>query len=268
VVAGIVAATQTLPMLADSQVERPHRPAFATGTTADQPSLSDLTVADGTGTIDTFTTDEVPAWAREYGSNGPAAIAPDGRLWIAPGTTVVRSVADPAGAQGKDAGVSHSYALEVRTQGGLEWWYAYQDANDANTFGMMDRADGWTSDFALWAENEARPRLGLTTFRNTLVRFEDDRSAVLVPKPGIEIVDQTTDVDTGGRAQYPRRSAAEVVVDGQHYFVLATGSDDGTAVGSDGAESYEAYQAAVVGPDLQSFLDFVASGFDSQVDAS
>ena len=57
--------------------------------------------------------------------------------------------------------------------------------------------------------------------------------------------------------QYARRSAAEVIVGGQTYFVLANGRAVGNAF-------YESYQAAVVAPDLDGFLEFVASGFVPQ----
>ena len=76
-------------------------------------------------------------------------------------------------------------------------------------------------------------------------------------QPGVRILDQVSDVDTGDMEQYARRSAAEVDVDGHTYFVLANGRSRSHAF-------YEAYEAAVVGPDLPAFLRFVAGGFVPQ----
>ena len=42
-----------------------------------------------------ITTDSIPSWAQEYGNHGPVAIAPDGRLWVAPDAVVRRTVVDP-----------------------------------------------------------------------------------------------------------------------------------------------------------------------------
>ena len=263
VAAAAVVVTQVLPVGAGSHVVQEHRPAtLATGGTVQPASLSSLQIEAGIGHIDSFTTDEIPEWAKEYGNHGPAAIAPDGRLWVAPETAVVRSIVDPVGPEGRAGGVRFSYAIEVRWEqpdaapkletDGLVWWFGYQDEDSTGTFGSMDEADRWTSDFALWAENEAASLLGRPTFANQLVRFENDRSKVLTPLSGVEVVDQMTDVDTGDREQFARRTAAEVVIDGQTYFVLASGRRVGHAF-------YEPFQAGVVAPDLAGFLRYVAS---------
>ncbi len=267
VVAGVLVATQTWSGGAGPQTAREYRPATAASEGAvEPPSLSDLPVDAGLGDIDSFTTDSAPEWAQEYGNHGPASIAPDGRLWVAPEAAVVRSIADPVGPGSAAAGVAHSYALEVRWQRpgvevgkeGLVWWYGFQDEGSPATMGSLDAPDRWTSDFALWAANEAAAQLGEPSFPDRLVRFEDDRSAVLVPLPGVEIVRQATDVDTGDLEQYARRSAAEVLVGGQTYFVLANGRRVGQAF-------YMPYEASVSAPDLPGFLTYVSSGFVPQV---
>jgi hypothetical protein len=269
VAAGILVATQTLPWETDPQGAREHRPdTVASQGTIEPRSLSNLHVEAGVGAIDSFSTDEIPEWAQEYGNHGPAAIAPDGRLWIAPEAAVVRSIADPVGPGASAAGVAHSYALEVRWQrpgvdlgkDGVVWWYGFQDVDSTATLGSTDDPDRWTSDFALWADNEATAQLDKQSFAERLVRFEDDRSSVLVPRPGVEIVRQVTGVDTGDMEQYARRSAAEVVIDGQTYYVLANGRKVGHDI-------YEPFEAAVVAPDLTGFLTYVASGFVPRVSA-
>lgn len=274
-VAGILVTTQMLSQGAGSEGVREHRPETAASVGTIEPrSLSNLPVRAGIGAIDGYSTDDVPPWAKEYGNNGPAAIAPDGRLWVAPDTEVVRSIADPFGVEGSAAGVAHSYALEVRwhpsgdefeqgSQGEsvVAWWLGYQDQDSTATLGSMDDPNRWTSDFALWAQNEAANLSGKPQFIDQLVRFKDDRSDVLVPLSGVRILQQQADVDTGDMQQYARRSAAEVVVDGQTYFVLANGPRVG------GRPFYEPYQAGLVAPDLAGFLDFVASGFVSRTPA-
>lgn len=256
--AGVLLATQ-LPLSAgDSGVAREHPAAVAGADGAVAPSsLSTLTVAAGVGDIDSFSTDEIPPWATEYGNHGPAAIAPDGRLWIAPEASVVRSIDDLLGAA---PGVAHSYAIEVRWHDELAWWWSYQEEGSTDSVGTMDDADQWTTDFALWAENESRSVVDRPSFTTRLVRFADDRSTALVPQPGVEVVDQVSDVDTGDMEQYARRSAAEVVIEGHTYFVLANGRASGHAI-------YEPYEAAVAAPDLEGFLAFVAAGFTPQVAA-
>ena len=67
-----------------------------------------LEAQDGLEGIDFFTTDDIPAWAQEYGNHGPVALSPQGRLWVAPDATVRRVVVDPY-TYGK-AGRSPSYA--------------------------------------------------------------------------------------------------------------------------------------------------------------
>lgn len=262
-VAGLLAATQVLPVGGgdDGLVrEIPAAVAAPEGEVA-PPSLSDLTVRAGVGDIDAYSTDGIPEWAKEYGNHGPAAIGPDGRLWVAPGTKVVRSIDHLL----DDPSISHSYALEVEwtphdpQQGGrgLYWWWSAQEVGSTDSGGLMDDAARWTTDFALWAQSDSGFTIDRPAFSGSLVRFASTTSTRLVAQPGVEIVDQVTDVDTGDMEQYARRSAAQVVIDGHTYFVLANGRAEGKAF-------YEPYEAAVVGgDDLASFEAFVANGFEA-----
>lgn len=73
---------------------------------------------DGLTGVDSFSTAAIPSWAQEYGEHGPVAMAPDGRLWVAPEAVVRRTVIDPLGrtdAEGKP--VAASYAVEAEYPG-------------------------------------------------------------------------------------------------------------------------------------------------------
>jgi len=274
VVAGVLAAGQALPLGDGPQHAREREPNVASGSADPGASLSSLQVEPGVGGIDSYTTDDIPDWATEYGNHGPAAIAPDGRLWIAPEATVVRSIDAPFGDAGSAAGVSHSYAVEVRwerpDQGrevdgdgelgtdGLVWSFVYQESGQTGTGGELDSPDRWTADFAVWAEDLAADSLGRPGFAERLAQFTDDRSAELVSGAGVKIVRQVTDFGTGDREQYTRQTAAEVRIGGQTWFVLASGKKIGHAF-------YEAYDVPSVGAsDLDGFLRFVDAGFVPQ----
>ena len=248
------------------QRAREHQPSVATRPAQAVTSLSALVVQDGVGDIDSYTTDEIPDWATEYGSHGPAAIAPDGRLWIAPEATVLRSIKDPFDGAGPTAGISHSYAVEVSWQGqddtqdkdGVVWSFVYRMPGVNDTFGELGTPESWTADFALWAQSRAAGTLHRPTFAEGLVQFADDRSDRLVPGAGVEIVRQVPHAGTGDRQQYARETAAEVRVGGQTWFVLATGRQVGHAF-------YEAYDEASSGAsDLDGFLRFTSAGFVPQ----
>ena len=153
VAAAALVGSQVLPFGGDTGRATEHRPAIAASDgPISPPSLSDLKIEAGVGQIDSYTTDEIPKWAQEYGNHGPAAIAPDGRLWIAPEAEVVRSIADPVDATSESDGVGHSYAIEARWsrpgvdlgKDGLVWWIAYQDAHGSDFGGTMDDPDRWT----------------------------------------------------------------------------------------------------------------------------
>ena len=272
VVAGVFVAGQTLPSGDGPQHAREREPNVASSSGAPVASLSSLQVEPGMGDIDSYTTDDIPDWATEYGNHGPAAIAPDGRLWIAPEATVVRSIDEPIGDAGTAAGISHSYAVEVRWESpdddrgvgvelgtdGLVWSFVYQLRGQTGTFGELDSPDRWTADFAVWADDKTAASLNRPGFADGLAHFADDRSAELVPGAGVEIVRQTTDVDPDGWPHYARETAAEVRIGGQTWFVLAGGKSSGHAF-------YEAYDESAAGAsDLDGFVRFVDGGFVPQ----
>jgi hypothetical protein len=270
VVATVFAAGWALPLGEGPERAREHQPSLVATQPPAEASLSSLRVEPGVGRIDSYTTDAIPEWATEYGNHGPAAIAPDGRLWVAPEATVLRSIDDPFGEAGRAAGVSHSYALEVRWKGpddelgtgGVVWSFVYQQSGESATYGELDSPDRWTADFALWAEDRTADRLGRPSFAERLAQFADDRSEELVPGADVEIVQQTPDVATGDRQQYARQTAAEVRMGGQTWFVLASGRKVGHAF-------YEAYdETSANASDLDGFLRFVDAGFVRPAGAS
>ena len=260
VVTFVVALASALPLGSGPQQAREHPPAVASRGPAPIASLSLLTVEPGLGAIDAFTTDEIPRWAKEYGNHGPASIAPDGRLWIAPEVTVVRSIADPLGGMPG----THSYAVESSgwasadgTLGGGEpvWSFVYQEDGETGALGTVDEPGRWTTDFGVWAEDGAASVMGRPRFAERLATFADDRSDELVPVAGVEIVEQRADVDLGDRPLRARQSVAEVRLDDQTWFLLAVGKQTGRA------EYYEAYDEASSGAtDLDGFLRFLVDG--------
>jgi hypothetical protein len=202
--------------------------------------------------VRTVSSSTIPAWAQEHGHHGPAAIAPDGALWIAPEATVVRGVVERAD------GVVQAYALVARgyttadgALGGpdaLVWSYVAVDGG-----GTLDEPGRWTVDFDVWAEDQAARTRGEPGFAERLATFADDRSAELVAGPGVEIVAQRP-ADAGYDAAYVRQSAAEVRLDGRTWFVLASGQRVGGAF-------YEAWDGESAGvSDLAGFVAWVESG--------
>ena len=260
VVAVVVAVVSALPQGDGPQRARELPPAVATQGTAPTASLSSLSVEPGLGAIDAFTTEEIPTWAKEYGNHGPASIAPDGRLWIAPDATVLRSIADPLG---RVPG-THSYAVESRgwasadgTMGGEEpvWSLVYQDAGETWALGTVEEPGLWTTDFGVWAEDNAATVLGRPRFAERLATFADDGSAELAPGVGVAVVQQQPAADIGDRPRRARQTVAEVRLDGQTWFVLAVGKKTGPA------DYYAAYDQASSGAaDLDGFLRFLVHG--------
>src|SRR5829696_2493739 len=155
VLASVFAAGQALQLGDGSEQAREREPEVASGSVEPVASLSSLQVEPGVGGIDSYTTEDIPDWATEYGNHGPAAIAPDGRLWIAPEATVVRSIDQPLVDAGGAAGIGRSYAVEVRWErpdsgrggmdkdgglgmDGLVWSFIYQDRGQTVTGGELD----------------------------------------------------------------------------------------------------------------------------------
>jgi hypothetical protein len=227
--------------------------------------LSRLTITDGMGDIDSFTTEDIPEWAQEHGKHGPVSIAPDGRLWIAPDAEVVRTVNDPYGDAGRAIGIARSFAVETRWDnprnssgaGGLAWSFIYQDSGSTFTQGSMDDPNRYTTDFGLWAQDQTAYLLKRAGSGQRLVHFASATSDVLEPGADVEIVQQTPVATVGSRRPFPRQVAAEVRLAGETWFVLASGERTGREV-------YEPYEPALSGSDFAGFLDFVSSGFEPQ----
>ena len=213
------------------------------GAVAPEPN-NPVTAVPGLEGVDHFTTEDIPEWVGEYGNNGPVAIAPDGRLWVAPGAEVQQTVVDPYGAPGPGHRET-SYAVEARYEGETRWVLLP---------GLMEPPGLWTDDFELWVDQatsfqQHRPSIG-----ERLVHFADPGHHELVPREGVELVRQEGDIDLGPHTvNDPRNRVAEVRWAGQTWFVFARFDGDGRIF-------YQAYDPAASTPDLDSFLAWLEDG--------
>ena len=258
-------ALEANPMLAGSSA-----PSVGGSSTPPSPGaptpLSAMRVEPGVGDIETYTTTDIPPWAQEAGQHGPVSIAPDGRLWIAPGVTVVQSIEDPVAEIGASAGVLKSYAVEVRGFKGSDkaggnpsdddaWWSIVFQFNDRSVGGQMDRPQRWTVDLAVWTYNMVAGHFEETGFAESLVSFASEQSTELVPGPGVTVVRQAPFQTAPGWQDYPRQTAAEVRINGQTWFVVGFGKKNGAAF----FDAYDMRSAGVT--DFEGFLRFAAEGF-------
>lgn len=210
---------------------------------------------DGLEGVDAYTTDEIPSWAEEFGDHGPVAIAPDGRLWVAPDAVVRRTVVDPLGPRDVNGDpITASYAVEAEFdvpeaptnpgptafEGDVVWVIVHTTA-DNSVVGEMDEPGRWTDDFELWVDDVTAPTQGRPDFVERLVHYAGDSTEVLAAAPGVEIVRQRA----GALAGITRRSAAaEVRWAGETWFVVA------------GTDWFEAYEPADSAPDFEAFIEW------------
>jgi hypothetical protein len=188
--------------------------------------------------VDAFTTDGIPEWAQEYGNHGPVAVAPDGRLWVAPGERVTRVIVDPYGAP--DSPEDRAYAVEATYEGEQRWVVLPAP-------GLMEPPGLWTDDFELWTQDMVASVDGGPSFAERLVRYAGAGSDELVARRGVELVRQVSGIDLGPHTvNDPRNAVAEVRRAGATWFVLAR-------VDGDGRPTYETYEPAVSAPDLDAF---------------
>jgi hypothetical protein len=225
-----------------------HDPAEQTPVATRGPSTDDLTETPVTGPglkgVDAFTTEGIPEWAQEYGNHGPVALAPDGRLWIAPGAEVLRSVVNPIDGAGTDE-VPESYGVEARYEGEIKWILLPA---------TMDDPGRWTNDFDLWVDNEASQFEDRPSVAERLVHFMGPDSETLAAGDGVELVRQIAGVDVSAiYPDVPRSSVAEVRWRGRTWFVLAQGP-------AHHPSWFEAYDQAIVSAeDLEGFLAWLGN---------
>ncbi|CAM3728946.1 SigE family RNA polymerase sigma factor [Nocardioides zeicaulis] len=182
---------------------------------------------DGLAGVDWFTTADIPSWASEYGSHGPVALTPDGRLWVAPDAEVARTVVDPY-PPGED-GITASYAVEARWQDAPDeladrfvWVIIATDGTGPGT-GTMDEPGRWTDDFELWVDDATAHEQGRPSFAERLLTFVDDTTdTVGVGAEGVELLHQQRDPDLGpGWVRHTRAAAADVDWRGVRWYVVA-----------------------------------------------
>jgi len=221
-------------------------PVASMGPSADRDTtrhpVTDMPALEG---VPAFTTVDIPKWAQEYGNNGPVAMAPDNRLWVAPGAEVLRAVVNFLGSPGPGE-VPTSYAVEARYEGATTWVTVPMP-------GIMDDPGRWTNDFELWVDNEARAAQGRPTITERLVHFVGPDSDELAANDGAELVRQISGVELPSTyEQHPRTSVAEVRWGGRTWFVVAHGPRND-------APFYEPYERAVSAPDLDSFVEWLGA---------
>ena len=239
----------------------------ATMPSADLPADPDYTApepanpveaVDGLTGVDSYSTTGIPKWAQEYGNHGPVAIAPDGRLWVAPDAVVRRTVVDPlAGTTlGDGTRVAESFAVEATfevddsTLGDVVWVLVYSDSNGVSS-GEMDEPGRWTDDFELWVDDVTSGPQARPDFASRLVEFADDDSDVLVPREGVQVVRQLDGVELGPTwEKHPRSSVAEIRWAGKTWFVLAQGPRHGSPF-------FDAYDPQLSAPDLEGFVTWL-----------
>lgn len=208
--------------------------------------------------VDHFSTAAVPDWAQEYGDHGPVALSADGRLWVAPNTTVRRTVVDPyPPGQG---GVTASYAVEAEYPGAPDdrasdvVWVIVSTDGTGPGVGTMDEPGRWTDDFELWVDDVTAHAQGRPSFAERLVRFAAPGSDELVPaSDGVEILQQEPDPELGpDRVTHDHAAAAEVSWAGKTWYVLAVDPRSG-------APWFEPHDGSSQ-PDFAAFLASLRSG--------
>lgn len=264
--AGPGGADRTAPVAGDTASPPSVRPGTAsTGpASAEDPDFvapepnNPVEAVEGLDGVDWFTTEDVPPWAQEHGSHGPVALTPEGRLWVAPEATVLRTVVDPY-PPGVD-GIAASYAVEALFPRDEDDDYRRSDTvwviistdGTSEGHGWMDDPGRWTDDFELWVDDATASHQDRPSFAERLVRFaDDDTSAVVAGAADVRIVREQLDPALGPDWVRHRRAAAvEVVTGGQTWYAVAV--DPG-----DGGPWSQAFQADVA-PDFDAFLDLVA----------
>lgn len=214
---------------------------------------------EGLDGVDWFTTEDVPAWAQEYGNHGPVALAPDGRLWVAPDAEVSRTVIDPY--PRGEHGVTASYAVEARWASapddigdGLVWVVIATDGTGPGA-GEMDTPGRWTDDFELWVDDATARLQRRPSVAERLLRFADGTTSRVLPgADGVEVLREQRDPDLGPEwVQHSRATAAEVVHGGVHWYVMAVDP-------SPGAAWYQVYPVSTA-DDFDAFVDLVEDGW-------
>lgn len=197
---------------------------------------------------------DIPEWAEEHGSHGPAAIAPNGDLWIAPDARLIHRVDNPLDTNAGRAGdITISYAIEAEMDGKVQWVFLYR--RDGNDTGILDYKGAWTNDFDLWLDDSTAPVQGRPGLGARMVKFAGG-SSELVARPGATIVRQIPDVALLNSGEKPRNTVAEVAYKGMSWFVHAKGY-------ADGSTAYNPYETAVVlEPGLTGFVDFLIAPVD------
>jgi len=184
-------------------------------------------------------------------SSDPVAFT-DGHLAVRPGATVVERLDNPYHLAAPRTSVA--VAVEVD---GATYWFVLVVEGDGSSNGASAYSGDLRKDFQRWVADHA----GLADSTDPesdrwagipgleLVRFAGPGGDRLEPVGGVRLVRQVARPDLGPAWAGPeaRSAAAEVVKDGERYYVLARAMD--------GKPQYIAVTEADGGPTLEAFLD-------------
>ncbi len=134
-----------------------------------------------------------------------------GRLLAAPGTTIVRKVVDPLG----DRPGRRSYGVVTRHDGAETWGLV--SWSPAGTMTSVEPARSRFAAFEDWLAAEVSASTG--TPAPDPVAF--DPTGALDPVGSTRIVQEGSGIDLGPAPDGTMTAAAEIVVSGEHRFVLA-----------------------------------------------
>lgn len=165
----------------------------------------------------------------------------DGRLWTAPGVEVLRQVPNPYGLRAPELSLAVEYA-----QHGQTWWSTLEWQRNRNGWAggtMTEKAAQAIPTFDLWVEV-----VGVGLGEHPLFHLvRHGPGGRLEPVPGVELIDQITDVDLGPDAGGDANTVAEVRYEGRRWYAM---------VSDDPADGYAQLPAAaeVTEPTLERFV--------------
>jgi hypothetical protein len=180
-------------------------------------------------------------------------LTPDGTLLTAEGVEVVENAENPLGYTPPD----HSLGVVYRFEGATYWALTTieKDGKDFGSFTASDEAGRSFPTFEYWLEDQVALQNGEPTL--ALVTF--GKGETLQPRDGVEIVQQTGEIDLPDNFAGPddRTAVAEVTYAGERWYVLARQVDGN-------APEYFPSAAAVTRPTLQGFLEYAADAYAAE----
>lgn len=184
---------------------------------------------------------------------GDVGLSSDGELITADGVQVLQEVENPIGVSPPQLTIGVAYDYR-----GVTHWAVIDGETTANgvvTTGLStERAFRSFPTFEYWLDEQAALQNGEPPLE--LVRFGDGEQ--LLPRDGVEILQQTGDVDLGPSFASPgdRTAVAEVMYAGERWYVLARDVPDSGI-------QYFPTAASVSKPTLEEFLPYAARSYQA-----